>query len=183
MRNGRLAWAPVAFRYHGTMYSEWYARISRPMRSAAHGPQVLAWLDKGLVCLVAALYVCALLWLALDGDARLSRLVAVPAVGFVLCTALRAAVDAPRPYELYDIQPLIAREKRGHSFPSRHIFSAVVIAYALAEVSAPLGIVGFLAAAVVCCCRVLGGVHFPRDVVAAVVLALVCGAVGFTLMP
>ena len=39
------------------------------------------------------------------------------------------------------------------------------------------------AALLVCYTRLVGGLHFPRDVVAGIALGLACGLVGFVIIP
>lgn len=164
-------------------YPEFYENISRPYRGRPHAIALLNVLDKGLVYFIAAAYICCLAylaWLALQtGDTRIVRVLAVPAVGFVVCTVLRAALNQPRPYQRYAIDPLIHKDTNGKSMPSRHIFSACIIACALLWMNPVLGIVGFVFCAIVAYCRIAGGVHFPRDVVCAVALALLIGVLGF----
>lgn len=56
------------------------------------------------------------------------RIVAVTAVSFIGVSYFRKKFDAPRPYTVYNYEPIIKKEKEGNSFPSRHVFSAFVIA-------------------------------------------------------
>lgn len=163
-------------------YEAWYQRISAPFRSHAAARAVNV-LDKALVYLVAAAYAIMLAHLLVNGDGRLWKALLVPVATFALVTAVRAAADKPRPYEEHDIDPLIRKGTRGKSLPSRHLASAVIIACALAWVSPALGAAAFLASAAVAFTRVVGGVHYPRDVAAAIALSLACGAVGFLIIP
>lgn len=165
------------------MYTDWYEHIAAPFRTAPNAASALNMLDKALVALVAAAYLGVLAWLALTGDPRLARATLVPGIGFVATSVVRAAIDAPRPYELYDIDPLIKKDTHGKSLPSRHIFSAAVIACTLFWLNPWWGALAFIACAIVSYCRVIGGVHFPRDVVTALLFAFLCALVGFILIP
>lgn len=165
------------------MYTRTYARISAPFRRLAHGRLVVVTFDRMLVGLIAATYLASIVWMVATGDDRALRLIMVPASSFIFVTVLRAALNAKRPYELFAIDPLIPRNRAGKSFPSRHVFSAAIIACTLGYVYLPWGIAAFIAASIVACLRVIGGVHFPRDVLAALILALACGAIGFVLIP
>ena len=165
------------------MYTRTYARISAPFRRLAHGRLVIVTFDRVLVGLIAAAYLGSIVWMVATGDDRALRLIMVPASSFIFVTVLRAALNAKRPYELFAIDPLIPRNRAGKSFPSRHVFSAAIIACTLGYVYLPWGITAFIAASIVACLRVIGGVHFPRDVIAALILALACGAIGFVLIP
>ena len=172
---------------HMDKYPNWYEHISAPWRGRPQAARMLNALDKGLVAIIAVAYVGVLAWLlarfAAQGDMRFWRALLVPAISFVLASALRKAINAPRPYEKYAIDPLIKKDTHGKSFPSRHLFSAAIIACALWWTSPALGAPAFAACLVVAFCRIVGGVHFPRDIVGAFAFALAFGAIGFILIP
>lgn len=109
------------------------------------------------------------------------RMALVPAASFLAVTLFRSALSAPRPYEVYGFVPLLEKDTKGKSFPSRHVFSNFIIAMAVLSVSVPGGL--FLMACGVCLAvlRVITGVHFPKDVAAGAVLAVVVGYFGFFL--
>lgn len=108
----------------------------------------------------------------------------VPLVSFVLLTFLRKAVNAPRPYEVLDITPVISKDTKGLSFPSRHVFSIFVIAIAFwASLPQPwIGAVIMMLGVALAAARVVSGVHFLRDVLAGAILGVLCGIIGFYLM-
>jgi membrane-associated phospholipid phosphatase len=165
------------------MYSETYEKISAPLRAHPRGVRAIVVTDKVLVAVVALGYVGALIWLAIGGDARFLRVLLVPAISFAAMSATRAVINAPRPYEADGIDPLIKKDTQGKSFPGRHVFSAAVIACALAYLQIGWGITAFVATAVIAIVRVVGGVHYPRDVIAGAVLGILCGIIGFVLIP
>ena len=110
--------------------------------------------------------------------------IVVPGVVFVLGTAVRRAFHAARPYQLADYEPLVHRGKTDDSFPSRHVFSASVIAAAFWYVCPPLGLLLTVSALLLAPVRVLAGVHFPRDVLAGLVFGFGAGWLGcFVLLP
>lgn len=160
------------------MYEQFYRKISQPLhqRGAA---RALAAADKALVALAAAAFIGIALWLVANRDPRIVRYLAVCAISFAALSALRAKLNRPRPYELYDIDPLIKKDTKGKSFPSRHIFSATVISCALLWLDVRLGIAGFVVTTAIAVIRVMGGVHFPRDVAAGAALGVLCGVIGF----
>ena len=163
-------------------YESWYERISEPFRGD-NAMRLVNVADKAMVIVVAAVYIAVLAWLFFTGDRRLPRAVLVPMFTFALVSVIRERIDAPRPYELYAIDPIIFKDTRGKSFPSRHLASAVIIACALAWLNPVLGVLGFICSIIVAFTRIVGGVHFPRDIAASIGIALACGLVGFVIIP
>lgn len=166
------------------MYEHFYERVSAPWRNNGVGGTVLARIDAALRIAVAAGYGALLVWLFATGDQRLLRAVLVPAVTFALVTMIRAAINAPRPYEAHAIRPLIHKDTQGHSMPSRHMASATIIACTLFWAAGPVwGAVGFAACAAIAYTRIVGGVHFPRDIAAGAVMALLAALLGYLVIP
>lgn len=100
----------------------------------------------------------------------------IPGIGFILLSFIRQRIDAPRPYEEFSINPLILRQKTGDSLPSRHVFSATVIAMCGLKLNLILGVILLVLAVVSAITRVIGGVHFPRDVVIGFICGFICGS-------
>lgn len=163
-------------------YIRWYDNLSSHFRDEM-AVTAINLLDKALVYIIAAIYVFLIVFLFITHDPALVRFVVVPAITFVVVTVLRSWLDYPRPYDLYDIDPIIVKSTHGKSMPSRHVASAVAIACAIAYVHLDWGALAFTACAIVAFTRIVGGVHFPRDVVAAVVIAAAIGVIGFVLIP
>ena len=117
--------------------------------------------------------------LFVDHNPWLLRAVFVPAVSFVGLTVIRRIINAPRPYETFDIPPVLEKDTKGKSFPSRHVFSVFIIAmtifYEHPGAGVLLGSIGLLLGLV----RVLVGVHEPRDIIAGAFAGIVCGIVGY----
>lgn len=113
----------------------------------------------------------------------LIRCIAVPAVTFILATLIRSGINAPRPYEKLGITPLIPKNTKGKSFPSRHVVCIVIIAAAWLYIYPPVGIFMSAVSLVIMIIRPLAGVHFTVDVIAGAVFAALCGIIGFVLIP
>ena len=137
----------------------------------------------------------AVLWQA--KDARLLRVLLVPAAAFLACTLLRRWWNLPRPYDQPGFTPLVPKEPRrvlgqavesvgsspdGLSCPSRHATSAAVIALAAWYINPGLGGVLAVLAVLISLVRVLAGIHHLRDVVLGMLLSGLIGAVGFWLV-
>lgn len=140
-------------------------------------------IDKGLVIVIAAIYIVMAGFFAFTLDPRIIKFALVPAATFAVVTLVRAYINAPRPYELFDIDPIIAKDTHGLSMPSRHVASAVIIACAITWITVPGGIAALLASVLVAAARIVGGVHFPRDVFAAMAISAAFGAIGFAVVP
>ena len=146
------------------MQQKHYAALLAWLRGRPGCAAAVRWANRLLPAVVYTAYCGLLGFLALTGDARLGRAAAVPAAVFVLGSLLRRRLAAPRPYEVYDIQPLVARDRGGDSFPSRHLFRAGAIALAFWYICPAAGAAMWAVAALLAPARVLAGVHFPRDV-------------------
>jgi len=106
------------------------------------------------------------------------KIILVPLIGFLAVTVVRKFINAPRPYTLYNITPIIHKDKAYESFPSRHTFSITIIAMAIIYYNLPLGVVMLVLAVVLGMTRIIAGVHFTRDVAAAWIIAVVWGIAG-----
>lgn len=165
------------------MTEEQYARLTEPLRRHPQATRCLIILNKALTLAGYVLYPLLLVLLAVFEPRLLARCIVVPAVGFVLLTLLRRAVNAPRPYEKLAIEPLIKKDTRGKSFPSRHTLCMFMIAVTWLVWQPVVGAVLLAASVLMATARVLGGVHFPRDVIAGAAFALVMGAIGYIAIP
>ena len=130
-------------------------------------------------CLIFMLLLCLLL----ARSPLLLRAVLTPGVSFVIVSLFRRVYNAPRPYEVLDIAPLIHKDTHGKSFPSRHVFSVFVITAVFFRVSPPLGALLAAVGVLIALIRVIGGVHFFMDVLAGALIGLLSGAAGLWLIP
>ena len=147
--------------------------------------------NKVITDAVYVAYPCLLAWLgyaaatgAAGAAGMLLRAALVPGISFVLVTVLRKVINAPRPYEVFDVAPVIPKDTRGNSFPSRHAFSIFVIAVTFCA-CCPLAWVGpvmLVAGVLLAVIRVVSGVHFPCDVVVGALLGMLAGFVGLWIL-
>ena len=119
---------------------------------------------------------------ALDLTAVIARTVFVPGLTFWGGTILRDKLNLPRPYEQPGFEPLRRKETKGHSFPSRHALSAAVLAAVWLYFYPAAGCVMVGIALLICCLRVLTGVHHVRDVVCGFALGFALGCAGMWLL-
>ena len=157
-------------------YEQRYEQWAAPLRGRPGVVRALNIVNHGIVVVFYAAYALLLGWACVSDPWKLAPLVGVTAVGFAAVSFFRRRFNAPRPYECCAIAALSARDGAGKSFPSRHAFSAFAIAASWFAASAPVAVVLLVAAVVLAICRVLGGVHFPRDVVVGALIGSATGA-------
>lgn len=165
-------------------YEQRYEAMVRAFRDNPDAVLWLAWANRALTVIGYVAYPLLLLLVAIGGAwIALAKFIVVPAIGFGALSVFRKLYNAPRPYEVFAIDPLIQKDTIGKSFPSRHTFSMMMIACSWLAWDLPVGIVLVVCACAMACIRVIGGVHFPRDVVAGALFAVLCALVGYALIP
>lgn len=132
--------------------------------------------------LIYFIYPFYLFILGFKRDSRFWKLLLIPGISFVLLSLVRKWINAPRPYEVLDIVPIINKDTKGSSFPSRHVFSAFIIAMTLYYISMPMGIFLMFLGTLLAIVRVLAGVHFPRDVIVGGIIGILTGIIAWNLM-
>lgn len=95
-----------------------------------------------------------------------------PFVFFIILSVFRRFFNSQRPYEKYNAGPITSNAKSGKSFPSRHVFSAFIIAFMMFDFNLSLGLNFLSLAFILACLRVLCGVHFIKDVLSGAGFAL-----------
>lgn len=164
------------------MTKEEYIKYTNPLRLDEEKAKKIISLNQiltGLVFLIYPLYMAVLYG---EKDPKLIKVILVPAVSFVLVTILRKIINAPRPYEKFEIPPVIEKDTKGKSFPSRHVFSVFIIAVTIFYSHPGPGIILGLLGVAMAVIRVAGGVHEPRDVIAGALIGIACGVIGFYLI-
>ena len=163
------------------MTKETYIKITQPFRDnpkMARGIHIANKICTLSMYLAYPLLVLYMFWMR---DTYVARVLIVPSNSFIILSVFRYLVNRPRPYEKFDIPPVIAKDTKGKSFPSRHVFSAMMIAmtFLLASPWSWLGVVFVVVAVLLAIVRVLSGVHYVSDVVAGSVFAVVAAVVGY----
>lgn len=163
------------------MTKETYEKITDALRKRAALSKGINLANKILTYVIFAAYPCLLVSLFLQNREMLLKAVLVPAVSFAILSVFRRAVNSPRPYEVFGIPPVIPKKTKGKSFPSRHVFSVVIIGMTFLACFPLKGAAVFIlaVAAVMGVIRVISGVHFPRDVIVGALFGVVSGIIGF----
>ena len=109
------------------------------------------------------------------------RSVLVCGIGVVLLSLFRRYINAERPYEKYDFSPLVKKETKGNSFPSRHVFSAAVIGMSILPIYVFWGGTVLFFAVLMGIIRVALGLHFIQDSRAGLFIGIIIGLFSFIL--
>ena len=125
-------------------YKTFYEQLTQPYREEGAVGMLNTFNDL-ITFLYYALYPLLLIYLYMNHRPLFLKSLLVPAVSFGLISLFRMFFNRPRPYEAYDIDPLIVKSSKGHSMPSRHIFSCMVISMTVLQVSDTIGILLLLA--------------------------------------
>lgn len=162
-------------------YQEWYNYIAGKIENKSFLLSLLRTFNRLMTVVMPIVYLTLLTttYFQEGFGKQILIYVFIPATGFVTLSFLRKKINAPRPYEKWDIKPLLDRDSPGQSMPSRHVFSATIISMAYLHASLSVGVILLVLSALLGLVRVLGGVHFPKDVVVGYICALVWGVIFF----
>ena len=162
-------------------YQEWYDHIAGKIKNNPLFLRLLRVFNRFMTVVMPIVYLTLLttIYFREGFGKQVLMYVFIPASGFVILSFLRKKVNAPRPYEEWDIKPLLDRDSPGQSMPSRHVFSATIISMACMHASLTIGMACLTLSAFLGLVRVLGGVHYPRDVVVGYICGLAWGVLFF----
>ena len=162
-------------------YQEWYAHIAANIKNKPFLLSLLRTFNRFMTVVVPIVYLTLLttIYFREGFGKQVLMYVFIPASGFVILSFLRKKINAPRPYEVWEIVPLLDRDSPGQSMPSRHVFSATIISMACLHASLTMGMICLTLSALLGLVRVLGGVHYPKDVVVGYICGLVWGVIFF----
>ena len=173
-----------------------YKSISDRIKNNSGLVTALNVLDKAITYTTVIIYILFLIdtfFLALQGNSTLLyRSLIVPGVSFIVISIYRKMAGAPRPYQVYNFTPALKKDTYAKSFPSRHVFSIFMVAYTCMQYWMIIGIILIFMGIILAVVRVIGGVHFIKDVIAgaviATIIAFVCywilgGVFGLLMLP
>ena len=162
-------------------YQEWYRNISS--RLTSHPPLLflLRSFNRLMTVTMPLVYLALLVttYLQLGLSQQVGIYLFIPASGFVILSLFRKKINHPRPYETWDIRPLLDKDSSGQSMPSRHVFSATIISMAYFHAWTLIGMILLICSGVLALVRVLCGVHYPKDVLVGYVCGLLWGFLFF----
>ena len=163
------------------MTKEMYQKMTQPFRSDAKLALSLHIVNKIITGISFMAYPCLLVYLFVKKDILLGRAILVPFLSFVAVSGFRHLVNRERPYEKFGMKPVLPKDTKGKSFPSRHVFSSTIIAMTYLLLSPWTALGWFLIAISVCLgiIRVISGLHYISDVVAGAALGVLAGVLGY----
>ena len=162
-------------------YQEWYDHIAGKIENRPIFLSLLRTFNRFMVVVMPIVYLTLLttIYFREGFGKQVLMYVFIPASGFVILSFLRKKINAPRPYEEWTIKPLLDRDSPGQSMPSRHVFSATIISMACLHASLSVGVILLVLSALLGLVRVLGGVHYSKDVVVGYICGLAWGVIFF----
>lgn len=162
-------------------YQEWYGHVAANFKNKPFLLSLLRSFNRFMTVVMPMIYLTllAITYLQQGLGKQVLVYVFIPASGFVILSLLRKKINASRPYEEWTIKPLLDRDSPGQSMPSRHVFLATIISMACLHASLTMGMICLTLSAFLGLVRVLGGVHYPKDVVVGYICGLVCGVIFF----
>ena len=162
-------------------YQEWYDRVASNIENKPFLLSLLRAFNRFMTVVMPMIYLTLLAITCLQQGLgkQVGIYLFIPASSFVILSFIRKKINAPRPYEEWDIKPLLDRDSPGQSMPSRHVFSATIISMACLHASLTMGMICLILSALLGLVRVLGGVHFPKDVVVGYICGLAWGVLFF----
>lgn len=166
-----------------------YINMVNYFKSNIKAKKLLIISNKIITYGIFLLYPLLMIMLFFTKNPLLIKSILVPLDGFIALSVFRYLVNRPRPYEKFETESVISKDTKGKSFPSRHVFSAGIIAYTYLNcginndilIITIIGIVLIIGVISLATIRVLSGVHYISDVIAGVVFATFIAYIGYWL--
>ena len=100
-------------------YQEWYDHMAANIENKPFLLSLLRSFNRFMTVVMPMIYLTLLATTYLQQGLGKQVLIYVfiPASGFVILSLLRKKINAPRPYEKWDIKPLLDRDSPGQSIP------------------------------------------------------------------
>ena len=157
-----------------TNYLKFYEELTKNYQTDEK-KKLLRLCNKIVTNIYYVVYPLLLLYLFVKQSEKLLPTILIPLFSIVAITLLRKVLARPRPYEEYPIDQILEKETQHNAMPSRHVFSASIIAMMCFSASPILACILLVLAAIEGYIRVVGGVHYPRDVIVGYFLGVFFG--------
>lgn len=136
---------------------------------------IIVLFNQCLTILFYILYPINVIYIFFFKRELLHKIILVPAISFLFVSLIRKLIKRQRPYEKYHYQSMIEKESKENSMPSRHVFSAVIIAMTFFYCNHFIGVILLILACCSAVIRVIGGVHYISDVIIGFLLGILAG--------
>lgn len=160
-------------------YQQWYSRLRTTLELHPIFLKMIIIYNNCLTKMMYILYPILLIFISYSYPKKLLQFIVIPAIFFILVSIVRKWLNQPRPYETMTISPILKRDGKGESYPSRHVFSATIISMCFLEINLWIGCILLFLSFILAICRVIGGVHYPRDVITGIIVGILCGLLVF----
>ena len=157
-----------------TSYLRFYEELTKNYQTDAKRNQ-LRLCNRIVTNVYYVVYPFLLLYLFVIQSEKLLPAILIPLLSIVGVTLLRKVLARPRPYEEYPIDQILEKETQHNAMPSRHVFSASIIAMMCFTISPLFACILLVLAALEGYIRVVGGVHYPLDVIIGYLLGVLFG--------
>ncbi|VYT79307.1 phosphatase PAP2 family protein [Clostridium butyricum] len=165
------------------MNEQQYIKITSYFRKTKLREKIVIYLCKYTPLIVVFCYFATLTTLLISKSEKLILFLLIPATNFIFITFLRKILNRPRPYDVFNHIPLVKYTPgKGKSFPSRHTSSAFIIAISYFYINyVYLGLFMLIVAIIIGLSRIIAGVHFPKDIIAAIIISIIWAFIGFNI--
>ena len=99
--------------------------MTAPFRENNRAARKLELINKICTYLVFITYPVYVLYLCFTAGHILALSIIAPLVGFIAVSVFRYIVNRPRPYEKFDMPPVITKDTHGRSFPKQARFFCI----------------------------------------------------------
>ncbi len=137
--------------------------------------KIIVLMNQFLTILYYILYPINVFFVFIFEREMIHKIILVPGIAFLIVSLIRKFLKRQRPYEKYHYQSMIEKKSKENSMPSRHVFSAAIIAMTFFYFN---HLIGIILLALTCCSaviRVIGGVHYISDVIVGFLLGILSG--------
>lgn len=120
----------------------------------------------------SVLYFSFGIWLFYNKNPKIRSFILIPAVVYLLVKIIPYFYNRRRPFVELGCRNRI-KQRKDHSFPSTHAASALIISLVIFNISPESGIIVIFMAILTAFSRIMVGVHYPTDIAAAWLIALI----------
>lgn len=119
----------------------------------------------------STIYISTAIYLIYSSDPRIKTFILIPAAVYLTAKLIPLLYNRRRPFAEYSLKRQV-KQREGHSFPSTHAGSSMIIALAVLNINFQSGILMIFLAVLTALSRIMVGVHYPTDILGAWLIVL-----------